>query len=379
MLVLLFPVAAAGPSAGGFSSDNVEWIATVPTAAGTPEGGRLVGKYFYSTANQQGLLIWDVSKPTDPQLVGRFVSPHQFENEDVATNGKIALLTQAGDAAYSTQRLPVSSLVVLDVEDKTNPTEIAKVPGAGDHTYDCLLNCRWAWSPTGFVIDLRDPSKPIFHDEKWTDVTPFAGYQIPTHDVTEVAPGIVLTASQPMLLLDARKDPVHPKLLARSDGSGHSGHNVIWPRRMEDNIVMSATENINPHCTANLGEALFKTWDASGWRRTHSIRPLDQWGPQNGTYADGDPAFSGGPGWYGCSAHWFQEHPSFHNGGLVAGSFYGHGVKFLQISAQGKIKPVGYFLPHQGASSAAYWITDEIVYSVDLNRGIDILRFRNAP
>jgi hypothetical protein len=32
-------------------------------------------------------------------------------------------------------------------------------------------------------------------------------------------------------------------------------------------------------------------------------------------------------------------------------------------------------MTYGGQASAAYWITDEIVYVVDYNRGLDILRF----
>ncbi len=31
--------------------------------------------------------------------------------------------------------------------------------------------------------------------------------------------------------------------------------------------------------------------------------------------------------------------------------------------------------PVGGQASVSYWITDEIVYTVDYNRGLDILRF----
>ena len=36
---------------------------------------------------------------------------------------------------------------------------------------------------------------------------------------------------------------------------------------------------------------------------------------------------------------------------------------------------VGYFLGHGADASAAYWVTADVVYSIDLDRGIDILRF----
>ncbi|MCA1675417.1 MAG: hypothetical protein LC799_25610, partial [Actinobacteria bacterium] len=372
LLALLMPVATAtgGPSEGGFSSDNVKWIRHVPTAIGTAEGGRVFENYFYVTTNQQGLLIFDLKNPEDPELVGRLVLPHQFENEDVSTNGEILLLSQLGDATYSGESVPVSSLYVVDVEDKTNPTVIATVPGAGDHTYDCILDCRWAYSPAGYVVDLRDPTRPKLMEDKWIEATEL-GNGVPAHDLTEVAPGLVLTASGPMVYLDARKDPVHPKVLAMSDGSRNSYHNVIWPRGGKDKLIMSASEAIKPRCTTS--DAMFKTWDASRWKKTKTFLPLDEYIPENGTFTDGSPTV--GATWYGCSAHWFEPHSSFHNGGLVAGAFYSHGVRFLDIAPDGKIKEVGYFTPHGGASAAAYWVTDEIVYSVDLNRGIDILKY----
>jgi hypothetical protein len=46
------------------------------------------------------------------------------------------------------------------------------------------------------------------------------------------------------------------------------------------------------------------------------------------------------------------------------------------VSDQGKVSEEGYFLPYRGDTSAAYWLTDEIVYAVDYERGIDILRYK---
>ena len=67
--------------------------------------------------------------------------------------------------------------------------------------------------------------------------------------------------------------------------------------------------------------------------------------------------------------------PSFHNGGIIAAGFYDHGTRFLRVSDKGKVSEEGYFLPYRGDTSAAYWLTDEIVYSIDYERGIDILRY----
>lgn len=34
-------------------------------------------------------------------------------------------------------------------------------------------------------------------------------------------------------------------------------------------------------------------------------------------------------------------------------------------------------MPYRGSASAAYWVTKEIVYTVDYTRGVDILRFND--
>jgi hypothetical protein len=97
---------------------------------------------------------------------------------------------------------------------------------------------------------------------------------------------------------------------------------------------------------------------------------VDSFTMSNGTHADGKGA-SG----IGCSAHWFDAHPGFRDGGFVVLAGYKHGARFVEVAGDGSISEVGYFLGHGADASAAYWVTEEVVYSIDLNRGIDILRF----
>jgi hypothetical protein len=75
--------------------------------------------------------------------------------------------------------------------------------------------------------------------------------------------------------------------------------------------------------------------------------------------------------------HWFQEHPTFHDGGLVAISEYEDGVRFLQIKPDGQIAEQGYFLSLGSSSSSPKWAgKDDVLYSIDYQRGIDILRWK---
>ena len=373
VLALAAPAAAA-PSSGGVSSDNVEWIRNVPFAMGYAEGGRLLGDYFYVTVNGQGLLIFDVSVPEDPQVVGRLPAPHFWENEDVATNGKIALISQRSFPFTYFGEQQFADMSIVDVEDKTKPTVIATISGGGDHTYECLYDCKWAYGPVGGgIYDLRDPAEPKMLKKRWTDALPPDTF---VHDVTEVRPGLVLTSSTPMYLLDIRKDITRPKVLAISEYSPELGHNALWPRAGKDDFVLTATEREHVRCETRDEENLgaFEVWDASSWKRTRTFRPLHKWHVSgNGVYTDGQPAVSG---YYGCSAHWFEPHPDFADGGTVALGYYGHGVRFLDVANNGKITESGYFLGWGAQTSAAYWITDEIVYTVDMQRGIDVVRVK---
>src|SRR4029077_21111428 len=77
------------------------------------------------------------------------------------------------------------------------------------------------------------------------------------------------------------------------------------------------------------------------------------------------------------SVHWCQEHPTFHDGGLVALSEYEDGVRFLQIGSDGSSKEQGYFLSLGSSSSSPKWAgKDDVLYSIDYQRGIDILRYK---
>jgi len=359
----------AGPGVHGTTSKNVKHVAFIPFEAGTATGAKVVGDYLYVTS-WKSFSIYDISKPTQPEQLSHTPFGFKFENENVSTNGRIMLFAE---------QAPVDSLHVWDIEDKTNPTEIAVLDGGGSHTATCILSCKYSYGsydlngPEGpstgaSLTDLRRPSKPKALGQ-WNEKLPADKI----HDVIEVAPGRVLAASQPLMFVDARKNPLRPELLAQGTNIDKREHSVAWPRKGKDLFIFSSFEtNGTPRCEAGTGA--FTVWDASRWRETHTFTFLDEWTITNGTYIDGRPPANG----LGCSPHWFQEHPDFHNGGIVAAGFYDHGTRFLQVNRKGKVSEAGYFQPWRGSTSAAYWVTDELVYSIDYERGFDILRFRET-
>jgi hypothetical protein len=353
--------ADAGPGPGYFATDNVEWITNIPIDTDTA-GAHVLGHYFYLTTARD-LEIFDTSNPESPQRLGILPMPQtpQFSQEDPDTNGKIllvnSLVSQDGGAPSS------SIFYVIDVEDKSNPAIIGRLTGAGSHTTSCVLDCTYAYNSNGQIIDLHDPKNPKLVGD-WSKGTPSEGGG---HDVTEVAPGLIVTSTTPMMLLDARKDPIHPKLLALgSPPKGEYMHGNLWPHGATDRYLLFGSEGTG-NCDA--GNSGFMTWDTKGWKKTHSFKLVDEYYLNNGLPTDGNSPYNS------FCTHWFDPHPTYRNGGLVAIAWYEHGTRFLRISPEGKISSEGYFLPVGGSTSAAYWITDDIVYTADYQRGIDILRF----
>jgi hypothetical protein len=325
----------------GDSSPNVEWLKLVPFDAVTATGARLIGKYLYVTS-WRNFSIYDVSDPINPVLVTTVPFGFEFENEDVSTNGNIMLFSES---------LPRSVLHIWDVEDKSNPIEIAQLSGAGDHTHTCILECSYSYGSDGSIVDLGDPTKPELVGN-WHEKV---GLRSGAHDVEEFKPGflVVSTLSDPLMILDVRK-PLKPKVLgygehpAQGQWIFHAGR---WPRHGKDRFMMMQGEGTS-------GPLL--TYDTRGWRKPKTVRLLDTFTVEGST----------------ASSHWFDEHPRFRNGGLVVIGWYGEGTRFVKVARDGAMKEIGWFEPvAQRSGFSAYWLTDRIVYAIDLYRGIDILRY----
>lgn len=353
--------ASAGPSPAGWSTDNVTHLKTVPFEVGTATGARtfkVKGNEYLMVTSWKSFSIYDLKDPLNPALIGTPVPfGFKFENEDVSTNGKIMLFSE---------ELPSDVLHVWDIQNLAAPREIASLPGGGGHTSSCILDCAYSLSSEGYVVDLRRPDQPK-KIGMWNEVAEVKGI----HDVTEVSPGIVFTASRPAKLLDFRKDPTKPKVLATYEGiSTNVQHSVQWPRGGKDRFAFMSEES-NASGTCPEDGPKFIAVDTKGWQKSKKLKDVSTYSLKNGVYADGGPPVNG----LGCSTHWFQQHPTFKDGGLVALGSYEHGTRFLTTSAKGQLKEVGWFVPFGGSTSAAYWVTPKIVYAIDYTRGLDILEY----
>jgi hypothetical protein len=348
------------PAVGGFTSPNVEYVGLVPFEVGTATGANIFkrdGKDYLLVTSWKSFSIYDISDPVAPTLIGTPVPfGFKFENEDVATNGRIMIFSE---------ELPGDILHVWDIQSLANPREIATVNGLGGHTASCILDCKYVISSDGGkIIDMRRPDQPKLIGGK-PGKSP--------HDVSEVAPGLVLTSTRPTMLLDFNANPAKPKLLAVGDETEFV-HSNKWPRKAKDRWALVGGETVltgAQFCTED--SATFNVVDTLNWKKTKKFKTVDKYEFSNGVYADGKPPV----GAFGCTPHWFEAHPTWKDGGVLALGSYESGTRFLTVAKKtGKIKEVGWFVPAAGATSAAYWRTNEIVYNIDYQRGIDILRYK---
>ena len=260
--------------------------------------------------------------------------------------------------------------------------ELPAVPKA-NHTLECVEDCKYFYGSSGSIIDARDGARPAERRRSignWKTASKDQGVtaeQLPPH-----ARAVARDHDDRLPAVHGHVDPLGGRRHARrarrcstaapppsscTRRAGRAGGT-------DDLVLIGGEKNFTGRCENNNSE--FSTYSAKAVNAGTSDEfegPLDQIVPAgNGVYADGKPV----AGALGCSVHWFQEHPTFHNGGLVALSQYENGVRFEQVGSDGSIKEVGFFIAAGSSSSSPKWAPDgKTVYSIDYQRGIDILRY----
>ncbi|HEY3018670.1 MAG TPA: hypothetical protein VGJ32_00670 [Solirubrobacteraceae bacterium] len=365
-------------------SGNVEYLGSIKQDVGLTTGTKIVGTRMFVTSGKN-ISIYDISDPASPQGLGDLKANIAWENEEVPTNGKV--LAVASDfysvgVADCVAALKVTGCVqFFDVRDPTNIKQVGTIPVA-NHTAECVLDCRYFYGRVGTIIDARgilDGTAPKVVGNWITELKAQGVDEKRCHHIREIRPGILLTACQPFAAISVNAEdggsPEHPKVLYTGEAAKFV-HSARWPRNGKDKFVLIGGEkNFTGRCERNDSEfSVYSAEDVLKGRSTQFRGPVAQVVPAgNGVYADGKPV----AGALGCSVHWFQEHPTFKNGGLVAISEYEDGVRFLQIKRDGQIEEQGYFLSLGSSSSSPKWAgKDDVLYSIDYQRGIDILRWK---
>ena len=333
------------------ASENVTLLKSIKPA-GDGVGARVVGTLPVRDEHEgpRDLRHHDAE---DPQLVGSLNVHVEFENEEVPTNGKLLgisgqtpTVTGQGVCPSVYPLSPSGCLVLYDVRDPAAPKQVSTILEAGDHTSTCVLDCSYFYGSAGSITDARGvldgvQAKKIGNWQQSPTIPDFNGPDKPgkfvngCHNLHEIRPGVLMAACQPFLLLSVRPEDggtiLQPKLLATgANADGRFIHGNHWPRAGADKIALVGGEtNFKPQCGATNGA--FATWDASHAMLDGTFSgPLDEYRAKNGAYLDSNPPAQ----ILGCSVHWFEEHPTFHDGGLVALAAYENGTRFLQIGAR---------------------------------------------
>ena len=386
--------------AGWTATDNVEHLGRFAQHVGTA-GGKLVGERFYLT-DPRGVYVYDASEPATPRLEGFLPLPQTagvnpaLAQEEPDTDGQI-LLVDGTDPANLDAGI---ALQVVDVSDPSAMQVIGSAP-VTDHTWTCVSTpdngCAYAYGRTGHIVDLTVPTDPEPLETSWREhvgITEGFANDPYAHDLSEFRTGRVMNAGAHNVLMDTT-DPSRPEPLVDHVVDFHmfGYHGIEWPGGGRDDFLIAGTE-IAPEGPTNLAAsdcqgdgAWITTYDTSSVRKADEVterggNPRGLWEgasfeaidhfhvEDRGIFLDGNP-----PGHTLYCAHWFDLAPSYENGGAMVAAYYDWGTRFVDIDDEGHMSETGWFLPVDGYTGAAKWITDEIVYVMDYRRGLDVLRF----
>ncbi len=413
------PVLRERAGAAPVESDRIEHVAANPGTAGI-SGCFMKTAPLFVTSGLDSIQVWNVRNPEAPRRVGTLPNV-VFENEAMncgerrTSNGvrRFALigvdLVNATPPDVEHVNVGGGELIVVDVTRPSAPRILSRTPGStSTHTVACVddRNCTTAYSAGdsgsdgGFsIFDLRRLAKPREVDSN----TRKAGVQYfasPTagHKWNFDAAGFGTHTGFAGASMWRTAKPRHPELVTttglagRGDDPAFAGYNDFIlhnsfrpnarafrpgaaPSIANGNVLLVTEEDYeNPDCAA---AGSFQTWWVKRLDGTGSaIVPLDK-------VELADLGSFPSPAGTFCSAHWFDFRP----GGLVAAGFYGGGTQILDVRDARDIKAYAHSV--WGASEVwdAMWVPvyengrmtkrrTDIVYSIDLARGLDVYDVR---
>jgi hypothetical protein len=392
-LVALVAVLNALPATGGgvagepplATSSNVHFLTHIP---GSAAGMNFKDHYAY-VSGWTGIMVLDIAKADSPQLVGDLPLPH-FENEDVDLCGDTLLVVNDREAKDLG-----SVLYVISIANRIQPIVTAVLPlgltgsgrGSGHIANFVKSDCSQAWLDGGDhveVIDLSTPTAPRSLGKFVSAASASTAFTV-THDTELDSTGVVWNVGGGGAAgYELTADPLAPKLLGTTGTAGRNPspyndfilHNS--QRRGKTLLITEEdyvdTDEVPPGGCR--GQGKFETWDLSRLG-SGAIKPQGTWETELNGMFTGGAVDSKAPVTVNCSSHWFDA-----KNGVAAVGWYEQGVRFLDYRTPTDIAQVGYYIPANGSTWAAYWSpTDadgEIVYTADAYRGVDVLRIDNG-
>ena len=388
-LAAVLAVAAAAPAAGQMlpaepplaASGNVHLLGHIP---GTAAGMNFKDHYAY-VSGWGGITVLDIAKADSPKLVGALPLPH-FENEDVDLCGNTLIVVND-----RVEQDLGAIMYVVSIANRTTPTLSAVLPlgltgsgrGAGHIANFVKADCSQAWVDGGDhveVVDLTIPGAPRSLGKFESAASLSDAFNV-THDTELDSTGTAWSVGGGGAAgYKPTANPLAPKLLGTTGTAGRnpSPYNdfILHNSQRRGNTLLITeedyidTDEVPPGGCR--GQGKFETWDLSQLGKG-KITPLGTWETElNGMFTSG-AVDSKAPVTVNCSSHWFDA-----KDGIATVGWYEQGVRFLDHRSPTAISQVGYYIPANGSTWAAYWSpTDprgEVVYTADAYRGVDVLR-----
>jgi hypothetical protein len=367
------------------NSSNVQYLGHIP---GTAAGMNFKDHYAY-VSGWAGITVLDIAQPEAPKLVGALPLPH-FENEDVDLCGNTLLVVN--DRAE--QDLG-AVMYVVNIANRTTPVLSAILPlgltgegrGSGHIANFVKPDCTQAWVDGGElveVVDLTIPSAPRSLGKFESAASLSENFKV-SHDTELDSTGTVWSVGGGGAAgYKITANPLAPQLLGTTGTAGRNPspyndfilHNS--QRRGKTLLITEEdyidTDEVPPGGCR--GQGKFETWDLSRLSK-RQITPLGTWETElNGMFTSG-AVDSKAPVTVNCSSHWFDA-----KGGVAAVGWYEQGVRFLDYRSPTQITQVGYYIPANGSTWAAYWAptdpTGQVVYTADAYRGVDVLKIKDG-
>jgi hypothetical protein len=374
---------------------GLELVGNLPV--GEASDLELHGNLAFIGSYTEGLVIADISDPAKPKRVGVFDcgGGSQYDVQ-LRPDGKVAALTT--DGSGSKCHAEEQGSMIIDVSNPAAPKEIAfleirnppsssgargSIVGSHTHTFDwpyVYINQYQSSYHRVEVFSLADPAnpekvgeldfgagQPAFHDS-FVDHRPdgrtllYAGSDS-ANDVIDVT------------------DPTKPKLVQRVVDPEVTFSHQNEPD-FDRNTALVTDEYLGGAAGPSCGKADERGAEATpglpvgvgdpsdlGALHLYALKPNGTMGEKLSTFnlpsqPNNDPR-------NGCTIHVFWQAPDQDR--LVT-AWYGRGVRVLDYSDARNVKELGSFIP-SGTNMWAAKPHNGYIFTGDLNRGMDVLRF----
>ena len=363
-------------------SSNVQLVGHIPGSA----AGMTFKDHYAYVSGWGGITVLDIAIADSPQVVTFLPLPH-FENEDVDL---VRQRRCSSSTTAATQDLG-SIMYVLSIANPAAPTISAILPlgltgsgrGSGHIANFSKADCSQAWVDGGDLVEVVDvtvPTAPRSLGKFESEASKSPNFNV-SHDTELDSTGTLWSVGGGGAAgYRTTANPLAPQLLGTTGAAGANPspyndfilHNS--QRRGKTLLITEEdyidTDEVPPGGCR--GQGKFETWDLSRLNKG-AITPLGTWETELNGMFTGGAVDSKAPVTVNCSSHWFDA-----KDGVAAVGWYEQGVRFLDYRTPTEIVQVGYYIPANGSTWAAYWSptdpTGQIVYTADAYRGVDVLR-----